>query len=255
MLNSWHHDKACRFTMFWHFIPAKETNQSGFRSLGTSECLSFAKCKWWIAARRFETRRDERKWGGQGVHMFWKLSDIHGPWLHALDDSLGSQTSCTFYIVLYCSAVSTTVTQRSSKYVKVAICILRQALLPQTNQQLSATLNWWSTTPDAFARAEVESHIIQIICMTGCSMFVHRAAGQMDKLDTLDWVHASMKIDLCWNSWNYLKHKAVLVNRQGPLCLLPMGSITGCMLRHPAVGLGLTSVWGLSAPRLHCVGM
>ena len=153
MLNSWQHDKACRFTMFGHFIPAKETNQSGFRSLGTSECLSLAKCKWWIAARRFETRRDERKWGGQGVHMFWKLSDIHGPWLHALDDSLGWQTSCTVYIVLYCSAVSTTVTQRTSKYLKVAICILRQALLPQTNQQLSATLTWWSTTPDAFARA------------------------------------------------------------------------------------------------------
>ena len=106
MLNSWQHDKACRFTMFGHFIPAKETNQSGFRSLGTSECLSLAKCKWWIAARRFETRRDERKWGGQGVHMFWKLSDIHGPWLHALDDSLGSQTRCIYClycIVLFCS--------------------------------------------------------------------------------------------------------------------------------------------------------
>ena len=138
---------------------------------------------------------------------------------------------------LYCIVLFCGLDYSDPKILKVCqschlICILRQALLPQTNQQLSATLNWWSTTPDAFARAEVESHIIQIICMTGCSMFVHRAAGQMDKLDTLDWVHASINIDLCWNSWNYLKHKAVLVNRQGPLCLLPMGSITGCMLRH-----------------------
>lgn len=123
MLNAWQHDQACGFTIFGHFIPAKKNNQSyqsGFRNLGTSECLSLAKCKCGLQ-RYVETSEATRENGvvkESTCSGSCQISMAHGYMLWMIH---WTHKQVALFSVLYCSVVSTTVTQRSSKYVNVAI--------------------------------------------------------------------------------------------------------------------------------------